>query len=123
MKKQLSFSHLERELIREFRNNINNSEGPIDVSNHFSFTACKLLSSVFPDEDIKVNSDSVIFVPGQGNHFQVDSVLMDHHKFSEVWQNSDLPDLLSKFAEASYHRYLHHNKHLEKTNKKIRNGS
>ena len=120
MEKQLSFSHLEKELVKEFRNNVNNSEGPIDVANYFSFVVCKIFKKVFAESDIKLENNCAIFTPNEENYFKVNEELLQNEKFNEVWNNSDLPDLLKKFAETAYHKYLHHNKHLEKTNKKIR---
>ena len=123
MKKQQSYNHLGNELIHELRNNINNSEGPVDISNHFSYTTSKLLQAVFDGSDVKIAKDSVVFAPNSDNYFKLNNGLADNKVFWEVWENSDLPAVVSKFAEASYHRYLHHNKHQEKTNKKIRNGN
>ncbi|MFO7896466.1 MAG: hypothetical protein R6U84_06010 [Candidatus Cloacimonadales bacterium] len=123
MKKQQSFNHLGNELIHELRNNINNSEGPVDISNHFSYTTSKLLQAVFADESVDIQKDSIIFAPESDHYFKLNNGLADDEGFMEVWKNSDLPSVVGKFAEASYHRYLHHNKHQEKTNKKIRNGS
>ncbi len=120
MEKQLSFSHLEKELVKEFRNNINNSEGPIDVANHFSFVVCKLFKKVFSETDLELENNCAIFAPNEENYFKINDNLLQDDRFHKLWDNSDLPDLLKKFAETSYHKYLHHNKHLEKTNKKIR---
>lgn len=120
MKKQISFSQIGNELIHELRNNINNSEGPVDIANHFSYSACKLLKSVFSDDSLQINQESVIFNPQAKNYFTLDGVLLQNSSFAEIWQNSDLSNVIEKFAESSYHRYVHHNKHQEKTNKKIR---
>lgn len=120
MSKQLSFNQLENELIHELRNNINNSEGPIDVANYFSLAVCKLLKEVFANEVISISDSSVLFDPKNLNYYKVNEVLSKNDHFQEIWGSSDLKNVISRFAELSYHKYLHHNKHAEKTNKKIR---
>jgi hypothetical protein len=45
---------------------------------------------------------------------------MKVEEFADVWQHSDLRDIVRRFAEAIDKHCLYLQKHQEKTNKKIR---
>ncbi len=119
MKGQISFSAIGNELIHELRDRLNNSEDITDVRNNFSYTVISLLSQAF--ENIEIDADDVNFTPEKENRYSISDRLMNIKEFKEIWQHSDLSNVINKFADSSYHRYLHTNKHQEKTNKKIRN--
>jgi len=121
MKGQISFSTLGNEFIHEVREKINNSENKVDLTNHFSYTVTHFLNRVFESENFVVDADDIIFDPKEKNNFKVSSNLMDVAIFKDTWKKSDLPNVIKKFADSTYHRYLHLEKHLEKTQKKIRN--
>ncbi|MCK4956878.1 MAG: hypothetical protein KAS49_04530 [Candidatus Cloacimonetes bacterium] len=121
MKNQLSYSQIGNELIHELRNTINNSEGQIDVANYFSYVTFKLLKSVFNSGTVNITDSSILFEPSNDEHYKIDNSLLDNEEFVKIWECSDLSNVISKFAKTAHHRYVHHTKHQEKTNKKIRN--
>ena len=121
MKGKISFTNLEKEYWPEMRNKINNSENKVDLGKHFSYTIVNLLEKAFEQEDIDLKTDDVIFNPDAKLYFTVSSTLLNQEKFKQTWEQSDLPNVVQRFADSTYHRYVHLNKHLEKTQKKIRN--
>ncbi len=120
MSKRISFSHLENRYIHEMRNKISNSEDRIDLENHFSYVLTGLLSSAFEEEKISIKTDDVTFDSGAKNYYTLSSRLMDSPEFKEKWDNSDIPDIVRRFADSAYRRYVHLDKNPAKAEKKIR---
>ena len=121
MKDQISYSTLENELIHELRDKLSHSENIVDISHTFSYTVIHLLTQVFEDQDLSIDADDVKFQPDKNGHYSISDRLKNTNEFKEIWVNSDLPNVINKFAEAAHHKYIHISKHLEKTNSKIRN--
>jgi hypothetical protein len=122
MKGKISFSHIEKELLPEMRNKLNLAEDSVDVSNHFKFTMVNLLQKVFANDPLEFKTDDIAFNPDSQDYFSVNPNLLNHSLFKQTWEESDLPNVVKRFADTSYHRYIHLNKHLEKTKLKIRKG-
>ncbi|MBN2460655.1 MAG: hypothetical protein JXB60_03525 [Candidatus Cloacimonetes bacterium] len=121
MKNQISYSTLGNTFIHRMRNEINNSEDAVDLENCFSLTSTDFLREVFGEIEIEINSDDIVFDSQKKDYYTISKTLSGQEKFKEIWQNSDLPSVIKKFAESTYHHYLHLQKHPEKTQKKIRN--
>jgi hypothetical protein len=120
MKNQMSFSHIEKELLPEMRNKLNHAEDSIDVGNYFRFTINNLLLKVFENEALELGTDDIAFNPEVENYYSVSPQLLDHPVFKRTWEQSDLSNVVQRFAETSYNRHIHLNKNLKKTNLKIR---
>lgn len=120
MKGQVSYSALGNKLIHELRDKLNNTENIADIRHVFSYTVIKLLNKAFEENDIVIDAEDVRFKPNNNTHYHISKRLMNINSFQETWQNSDLKNVINKYANSAYKRYLHTNKHLEKTNKKIR---
>ena len=121
MKDQISYSTLGNELIHELRDKLSHSENSVDISHTFSYTVIQFLTQAFKDQNLSIDADDVKFKPDKNGHYTISDRLKNTKAFKEKWGNSDLPNVISKFAEATHHRYVHVTKHPEKTNKKIRN--
>ena len=121
MENQISFSTLGNEYIHELRNNINNAENIIDLKNHFVFIVINFLNKVFEEKQIDIDADDIKFDLESKDLYILNERLTQNPDFKNIWENSDLKNVISKFAESVNHRYIHINKHNEKTNKKIRN--
>ncbi len=121
MNKMASFSLLEKEYIRKMRNKINNSEDKVDLQNHFSNTITNLLNKIFKDKNLTIRNDDIAFDSKKNNYYSVNQNLLKSEIFKKTWDNSDLQQIINRFADSVYHRYLHLDKHPEKTVKKIRN--
>ncbi len=122
MAKQRSYSALGREYMHRMRNRAGTAEDRVDLSNLFSCTALDFLRHVFPGEGaVRITMADIEFDPSAAPHYSISRGLMVNPEFGEVWRNSDLPGLVGRLADSAYARYLHLNKHPEKTEKKIRN--
>ena len=116
-----SFAAVGNELLHQMRDRINNSEDRTDLETNFSFTMKKLFDSVLDGSQLIVNDDAITFQPEAKGYYQVNKDLMNIMEFKSLWNNSDISNVISKFALATYKRYKHLSKHPEKTNRKIRN--
>jgi hypothetical protein len=121
MARQLSFASVGNEYLHKMRDQISNSEDKIDLGNSFSYVVTGFLSRIFSEKKIAISDDSILFNPNAENYYSINSELLGQGEFVETWQNSDLPNVIKKFADSTYHRYIHLNKHKEKTDRKIRN--
>lgn len=120
MSAKRSFTGLEKQLVHDFRNKMNNAENIVEVRNHFAFIVSKLLLEVFDGEDITISQNDVKFDPEAKCHYTVSDNLNNHVSFKKIWDNSDLPDIIKRFAQSAHKHYKHLAKHEEKTEKKIR---
>lgn len=123
MEGKVSFSVLEKEFMHVMRSGINNSEDKIDLGNHFSNTMRSLLNRIFEHEHIPVEIDDndVIFNPNASNYYTISSKLRHMQDFKNLWEGTDLASVISKFADTAHKKFLHLDKHREKTRFKIRN--
>ncbi len=116
MSAQISFSKLEKEFLPQFREKISTSEDVIDVQKYFSHTIRVMLQKAFEKEEITINEEDIelITIPPYYTIKKMDLSIQS------LWENSDLKDILHRFAEMAHKRYLHLQKNPSKTNKKIR---
>ena len=119
MSLQYSYALYEKDFSHEFREKLNLSEDGSDISNHFSHTITKMFNKIFGDK-FTIKDPDIIFEPGNGPHFSFSRNLLDNMEFQNALQNSDIGNIVERFAESAHHRYVHLSKHLEKTNSKIR---
>ena len=115
-----SFTEVEKVFTGKFRNQIKATEDLSDLRSCFSNTVAELLTAAF-ESSVIIDGGDVTFEPAQNDHFSLSGRLRDSAVFMETWNNSNLPHIVGKAADTAHHRYLHLNKHLEKTEKKIRN--
>ncbi|MBN1949362.1 MAG: hypothetical protein JW784_06430 [Candidatus Cloacimonetes bacterium] len=121
MKGRISFSTIGNTYLHQMRDQINNAEDRADLGRSFSFTVTNFLKEVLSDHNLEIEDGDVIFDPEAKDFYSINEDLQNRPVFRELWQESDLASQLKKFAESTYHRYLHLGKHLEKTRLKIRN--
>lgn len=117
----MSFSNLERKYAHKVRNKINHSENISDLRRLFRQTVSNFLLEVFEDEDITIREEDIQYDPEKPNYFHINDNLKNNPIFKGVWENSDLSDLIYRFAKAVYNHHVNLNKHNERTEKKIRN--
>jgi len=122
MEGKVSFSVLEKEFAHVFRNGINSSEDKIDLGNHFSRTMKTLLQKVFEHEHIPVDVDDsdITFNPEARHYYTISGKLRQTGSFKGLWEGSDLPSVIERFADSTHKKYLHLDRHREKTRFKIR---
>ena len=118
MARQLSFSKYEQELRPELRQNLNIAESTEDVKKFFVYTVRKLFSRVldgkeaFQYEDIKLT-------PLEQSGFIISDKLLGDTEFADVWQNSDLSNIVQRIADSAGNRHKHLQKNPAKTESKI----
>ena len=116
MSTQVSFIKIEKEFLAQFREKINTSEDIVDVQKYFSYTIKEMLQKILKKEGIKINEDDIQLLP---NHPYYTIKNMDA-SLKALWENSDIKDIIQRFAETAHKRYLHLQKNPAKTQKKIR---
>jgi len=119
MARQLSFSKNEQNILPIFRQKINLAESTEDVKKFFAYTVKELFSSIFSQE-IDMLYDDVEFAPSEDSYFVVSDRLLSIKRFTDVWNSSDLPKVVARFAKSAMNRYKRLEKHPEKTDAKIR---
>lgn len=117
---QYSYVSFEKDFAHELREKLNHSEDGGDVYNMFSHIISKMLNSIFK-ERLRVKNSDITFDPDCNTHFSLSRKLLDNEMFTDELANSDIGNIISRFADSCYNRYVHLNKHPEKTNLKMRN--
>ncbi|HOD14677.1 MAG TPA: hypothetical protein PK307_14370 [Spirochaetota bacterium] len=122
MKGTVSFAPLEKELRHEMRNTINRVEDTIDLENRFSNIMKQLLEKACERQHIPIDIDidDVIFNPEAGNYYVLSKKLKKMTGFSDLWDSSDLKNVIGRFADSAHRKYLHLHRHPEKARFKIR---
>ena len=118
----VNFESVEKKYMSILRKKITTSESKADLARNFSCTVSSFLNNVL-DNKTSVYEDDISFRPDIGNKYLLSPKLKQSEYFLETWNNSNLPHFISKAADTAYHRYIHLNKHTEKTEKKIRQNS
>jgi len=119
MTKHFSFSHLENEMIHQFRERINHSEDLTDLEKLFSRTAVDLVRKALADE-VPVKHDDIVFDPNQNGFFRFSRRLLENNQFGSKLEQSDLGQVLGRFAASAHHRYVHLRRNPKNTESKIR---
>jgi len=118
--KNQSFTKIEHELIHTFREQINLAESLADVGTVFSRSIQHLLLKVF-DNGLDVKVDDVTLTPSQEPGYALNETLLCNEMFKEVWSNSDLRQIIERFAFSAEHRFKQLKKHHDDgTGSKIR---
>ncbi|MDA3812624.1 MAG: hypothetical protein PF570_00055, partial [Candidatus Cloacimonetes bacterium] len=89
--------------------------------NHFALTVINFLNQIFEESQLDIDADDIKFSPEVKDLYILSDRLNRDLEFKKIWDISDLKNVIHKFAKSANHRYIHINKHNEKTNKKIRN--
>ena len=119
MTKQISFSKYEQKVLPNFRQKIGAAESTEDVKKFFVYTVQELFESIFA-EKIDFEYEDIELMPGKEPYYLLSKQLVSSIEFKSVWNESDLPRLLSRLAETAVNRYKHLKKGPEKTDAKIR---
>jgi hypothetical protein len=119
MSQQQSFTKIENELLPKFRKMINEAESTEDIKKFFCYCIQELLESAFAGR-LKVEYEDVALDPEGDPPFQIDKRITSHEHFIEVWNASDLPQIVGRFSSISLNHYRHIEKNPEKTEAKIR---
>ncbi|HKJ34824.1 MAG TPA: hypothetical protein VKA34_23570 [Balneolales bacterium] len=119
MKKKLSFTRYEREILPNFRQKISKAESTEDVKKFFVYTVKELFKNVFEGQ-MEFDYEEFELTPDSESHYRLSERVLSSKDFTSVWNHSDLPRVVNRLAESSIRRYTHLEKHPEKTDSKIR---
>jgi len=119
MAKRLSFSKNEQDILPEFRQRINLAESTEDVKKFFVYTVTELFNHVFAG-DIDFVYEDIELQFSEEPYFSVSDRLLSQNNFSSIWDCSDLPNVVARFARTAIKRCKRLEKHPEKTDAKIR---
>jgi len=119
MTERISFTKYEHDSMPLFREKINKAESVEEVKEVFAHTVRLLLANILGDK-IKLMDDDVVLNPYRGTPFEVSDRLLSSKDFKSLWGRSDLPQVISRFAQSASGRYRHLEKKPEKTELRIR---
>ena len=78
-----------------------------------------LFSEIFADK-IRLEETDIKLTPGKSAGYQLSKRIRGQREFTDIWDSSDLSDLLNRMAEVACKRYRHLEKHPERTLSKMR---
>lgn len=119
MAKQVSFTKYENEALRAYRQKLSSAESSEDVRKFFLYTTQTLFRDVFGG-NLRVESEDITLVPEAKPYYRFADRILSAELFDTTWRQSDLPRVVSRFAESAASRMKHLEKHPEKTDQKIR---
>ena len=119
MIKQLSFTRYEHKILPNFRQMISKAESTEDVKKFFVYTAIELFENIFKGK-MDFEYEDIALMPDSDPHYKVSKRLFSFKDFAFAWNDSDLPVIIDHLAESAMHRYMHLQKHPEKTEAKIK---
>ncbi|MFO7761796.1 MAG: hypothetical protein ACQES8_04615 [Thermodesulfobacteriota bacterium] len=119
MSRQLSFTKFENELRPDFRQKMSSAESTEDVKKFFVYTVINLMKKVFAD-DFKLEYDDIAFAPTKAPYYKLNNQITEKDQFKSIWEKSDLPQVMKRFAESAANRFNHLVKNPDKTESKIR---
>ena len=119
MTQQKSFTQVENELISKFRKKVNHCESTEDVKKAFVWCVQELFTKI-SEGAITLRADE-LRLQLEGEPFVIDETLRAGEAFAGVWNNSDLPRIVGRFAELAVNQYRHLAKNPARTEAKIRN--
>jgi hypothetical protein len=119
MTERISFTKYEHDSIPLFREKINKAESIEDIKKVFAQTMRLLLKDIL-HEQLKVMDDDVVLQPNNKTPYEVSDRLLSSKNFRSLWESSDLPHVISRFAQSASGRYRRLEKKPEKTESRIR---
>lgn len=119
MATQISYSKFANNVMHQYRHQMSGAESSTDVVKFFDYAVRELCHQIF-DGDVSFRQQDFQFTQEGESLYQVHRRLLNTEMFREVWDNSDLPRIIDKFAQTANNRFIHLEKHREKTNLKIR---
>lgn len=122
MKGTISFAVLEKKIIHEMRNSINNAENITDLEKQFSIIIKQLLAEVCDRQHIAfdLHGDPISFDPEAEQYYRISEELKKNRGFGDLIVSSDLKSIIGRFAASVHRKYLHLTRHREKARFKIR---
>ncbi len=119
MAQQISFTKYENEVLPDFRKKLNLAESTEDVINFFAHTTMELFKNVFADK-VDFGHEDITLILDREPHYKVNKRLFASDEFTSIWNDSDLPRVIGRFAKSAMNRFKRLEKYSEKSDTKIR---
>jgi hypothetical protein len=108
-----------REVSHSFREKINHAEDKIDLMNCFSLAAREIVKKgIKYNTDIRIDDISLDINSDKG--FNYSERINSMPEFRDLIRETDIESQIRHLADTAKHRCRHLSKHMEKTNRKIR---
>ena len=120
MTAQQSYCRIEKELLPAFRQQMSTAESTEEVKKFFIHTVMELLRRVSDGAIGAAYEDIRLERTGETCRFELSRNLSEDPSFIAVWDDSDLPRIVGRFAVSACNRHRHLEKNPEKTESKIR---
>ena len=121
MEQHLSFSKIENDLKHKFRKMINEAESTEEVKKNFVYCMQELFTNA-SDGAIALQFEDIDLLPYDNPPFVISEEIRAFIASTGLWADSDLPQIVSRFAELASNHYKHLAKNPQKTESKIRMG-
>ena len=119
MTRQQSFTKIENDLLPRFRKQVGEAESTGEVQKFFRHCIRELFAQASDGRVSPADEDIDLLTEGQET-FRIAERVRAAAGFAEIWEASDLPQIVTHFAEAARNRFRHLAKNPEKTEAKIR---
>lgn len=119
MTRQQSFTRIENELLLRFRKQLNEAESRGEMQRFFWHSIRDQFAQAAGDR-VSAADENIDLLPEGKETLRLSDRVRFTLGFAEVWEVSDLPQIVGRFAAAARNRFWHLAKNLEKTEAKIR---
>ena len=100
-----SYAELEKEYRKSLRVKIDQSDDHIDIEKQFTIILRDFLQAVLGDQ-FDVRLGDVTLDLNTPSHYVLSPRLAEADSFRQAMADSDLPNILDRFAESAYHKYF-----------------
>ncbi len=119
MTRQLSYTKFENRVLPNFREKVNKAESTEDLRKFFVYSTKELFDSIFEGE-MDFSYEDFVLTPDRDLSYRLSDRLLASEAFMSVWNESDLPRVLSRFAEYAARHYKRLERKPDKCETKIR---
>jgi len=120
MSKQLSFTALENTFRHELRGKLEQCEDTFDMEQQFALVIAEFLRQAL-GERMDIVPEDVRLAPDGPPYYVLSPRLLEAPEFLETFDNSDLPNILERFAEKTRKDHVHLHRKDAQSEQKIRN--
>ncbi|MBW1720946.1 MAG: hypothetical protein JRH13_09480 [Deltaproteobacteria bacterium] len=119
MTRQISFTKHENRVLPGFREMMNKAESTEDLKKFFVYSAKDLLEGVFEGR-LDFNYEDFELTLDKEPYYRLSDRLLAQDTFNSVWNDSDLPRVMSRLAESAVRHMRRMEKRPDKCETKIR---
>ncbi len=113
MTEQRSFTHIEHDLLPDFREKMSHAESDEDVRKFFVRTAAELVRRA-TDDAVRPDHEDIGLEPDASPQWVLGDRLAGEPALGQALEGSDLPDILDRFAASAANHFRHERRHPER---------